>query len=76
MVTFTTNHFSAYAVMQLDASAATTVEGTLASASLNRITKQKGLVNDPDNPHAYVIVANEGNDATLTNIASGKGLQL
>lgn len=76
MVTFTTNHFSAYAVMQLDASAATTVEGTLASASLNRITTQNGLVNDPDNPHAYVIVANEGNVATLTNIASGKGLQL
>lgn len=76
MVTFTTNHFSAYAVMQLDASAATTVEGTLASASLNQITTQNGLVNDPDNPHAYVIVANEGDDATLTNIASGDGLQL
>ena len=76
MVTFTTNHFSAYAVMQLDASAATTVEGTLASASLNRITTQNGLVNDPVNPHAYVIVANRGDDATLTNIASGKGLQL
>ena len=76
MVTFTTNHFSAYAVMQLDASAATTVEGTLASASLNRITKQDGLVNDPKNPHAYVIVANEGDDATLTNIASDKGLKL
>lgn len=76
MVTFTTNHFSAYAVMQLDASAATTVEGTLASASLNRITTQNGLVNDPDNPHAYVIVANEGNEATLTNIASGDGLKL
>ena len=76
MVTFTTNHFSAYAVMQLDASAATTVEGTLASASLNRITTQNGLINDPNNPHAYVIVANRGDDATLTNIASGKGLQL
>ena len=76
MVTFTTNHFSVYAVMQLDASAATTVEGTLASASLNRITKQDGLVNDPNDPHAYVIVANEGNDATLTNIASDKGLKL
>ena len=76
MVTFTTNHFSAYAVMQLDASAATTVEGTLASASLNQITTQNGLVNDPDNPHAYVIVANEGDDATLTNIASGDGLKL
>lgn len=76
MVTFTTNHFSAYAVMQLDASAAITVEGTLASASLNRITKQDGLINDPNNPHAYVIVADEGNDATLTNIASGDGLKL
>ena len=76
MVTFTTNHFSAYAVMQLDASAATTVEGTLVSASLNRITTQNGLVNDPVNPHAYVIVANRGDDATLTNIASGDGLQL
>ena len=76
MVTFTTNHFSAYAVMQLDASAATTVKGTLASASLNQITTKNGLVNDPDNPHAYVIVANEGDDATLTNIASGDGLQL
>ena len=76
MVTFTTNHFSAYAVMQLDASAATTVEGTLASVSYNQITTQKGLVNDPDNPHTYVIVANEGDDATLTNIASGDGLQL
>lgn len=76
MVTFTTNHFSAYAVMQLDASAATTVEGTLASASLNQITKQDDLVNDPNNPHAYVIVADEGNDATLTNIASGDGLKL
>ena len=76
MVTFTTNHFSAYAVMQLDASAATTVEGTLASASLNRITTKEGLVNDPNNPHAYVIVADEGNDATLTNIASGDGLKL
>ena len=76
MVTFTTNHFSAYAVMQLDASAATTVEGTLASASLNQITKQDDLVNDPKDPHAYVIVANEGNEATLTNIASDKGLKL
>ena len=76
MVTFTTNHFSAYAVMQLDASAATTVEGTLASESLNQITTQDGLVNDPNDPHAYVIVANEGNDATLTNIASGDGLKL
>ena len=76
MVTFTTNHFSAYAVMQLDASAATTVEGTLASESLNQITTQDGLVNDPNDPHAYVIVANEGNAATLTNIASGDGLKL
>lgn len=76
MVTFTTNHFSVYAVMQLDASAAITVEGTLASASLNQITTQDGLVNDPNNPHAYVIVADEGDDATLTNIANGKGLQL
>ena len=76
MVTFTTNHFSAYAVMQLDASAAITVEGTLASASLNQITKQDGLVNDPNNPHAYVIVADEGDDATLTNIANDKGLKL